>query len=201
MLNVRISIILILLVVTSVQAQQPAKHQGLSTLPHQAPNADAPAAVCSVHIKGRSKGLSKATVACSTGSITAASDDSTALTLFRQGSRGVKWTAVDSCGLEAGVCLLAICGVGGGGLLDLDLAVSGYVDGTEYLLGVVCIAGNTRVNIKVGCARPAQHYQATLQCAPHPEQTGVVCWWQAWQLHTVLSAFAVASHTNTLLYG
>jgi hypothetical protein len=144
---VRISILLIFLAATCVQAQQGLSTPGASAAVASATTAAA--AVCSVHINGSSEGLSKATVACSTGSITAASDNDTALALFRQGSTGVNWTTVDSCGLEAGVCLLAICGVRSGGMLDLDLTVSGYVDGTFYLWGVVCIAGKATVRIKV----------------------------------------------------
>jgi hypothetical protein len=132
------------LAVTCAQAQQTVQHKGLST-----PSATA-AAVCSVNVTGSSAGLSTATISCRKGSIIAASDSDTAIALLRQNSTGVNWTTVDSCGLEGGTCLLAICGVSNGGLLDLNLAVAGYVDQTKYMWGVVCIAGNTRVHIKVG---------------------------------------------------
>lgn len=153
--NVHIDIIFILLAITFVQAQQPDKHQlalqGLSTFPQPPPPSDAPAAtaVCSVHIIGTNKRLSRATVACSAGSITAASDSDTASALLQQGSTGVSWTTVEGCGLESRTCLLAICGVDSDGLLDLDLTVSGYVDVSLYLWGVVCVSGNARVSIKV----------------------------------------------------
>lgn len=91
--------------------------------------------------------MSKSAVVCTQGSIDAASDDPNALALFQAGSSGVNW--IDTlCDMEAETCLLAICGVAGGGVLELQLTVSGYTDATNYLWGVVCIAGNTQASIK-----------------------------------------------------
>jgi hypothetical protein len=98
--------------------------------------------------------MSKSAVVCSKGSIDAASDDPNALALFQAGSSGVSWTNT-LCDMEASTCLLAICGVAGGGVLELQLNVTGYTDATKYLWGVVCIAGSTQANIKV-CALPRQ---------------------------------------------
>lgn len=145
--SVRFCLLIFISAFLLVQAQQVVQHKGLGTSGF-ATAADVPSAtaVCSVHINGSSKGLARATTSCTKGSITAAADNDTALALFQQSSTGVNWTTVDSCGVESGTCLLAICGVSGSGLLDLDLKVSGYVDGTWNLWGVVCIAGNTSQN-------------------------------------------------------
>lgn len=128
---------LCLLLPSSVRAQQPA------------------GAVCSVHIEGSNGSMSKSTVVCSRGSIVAASDDPNAWQLFQMDSSGVNWTD-ELCGLEAQTCLLAICGVSGGGVLELQLNVSGYKDATTNLWGVVCIAGSTQASLKVsaqvGCS-------------------------------------------------
>lgn len=105
-------------------------------------------AVCSVHVEGSNGSMSKSAVVCSRGSITAASDDPNARQLFQMDSSGVNWTDT-LCGLEAKTCLLAICGVSGGGVLELQLNVSGYTDATTYLWGVVCIAGSTQASLKV----------------------------------------------------
>lgn len=112
--------------------------------------APAAAAACAVHIEGNNTGhIVKATVACSGGSITVGADNSTVRSVLQQNSTGVTWRA-DTCGLQNRTCVLAICGVQGGGLLDLHLTVTNYFDSTVYLWGVVCIAGNTRALLKVG---------------------------------------------------
>lgn len=144
-------VVLLISVTVSSTAQKPGLESNRN-VPGSLAADVAAAPVCAVSISGNAEGgLDTATVACSKGSITAAADNESVLALFQADSAGVNWTAdgLGGCGLEGGTCLLAICGISGGGLLGLELKVSGYVGDTETLWGVVCIAGNATVRIKV----------------------------------------------------
>lgn len=50
---------------------------------------------------------------------------------------------------EGGTCQLTICGVQGNRPLDLQLVVVNATGDPEKLWGIVCIAGNSKVVIKV----------------------------------------------------
>lgn len=132
--------VIVLLILSLTSFQQAGTAQQVS------PVAAATAAVCTAAVEGSEKGLAKASLIYSRGNITAYVGDATALELFQGSSKGVSW-ASEPC--KQDYCLLTICGVQGGGLLDLDLMVSGYVDTTESLWGVVCVTGDTKATVRV----------------------------------------------------
>lgn len=104
------------------------------------------AAACAVEMRG-----SKASLSCSRGAITAAAEPSVKRQMQASvGKAAVTWTDGSTCGVEeGGTCQLTICGVQGNRPLDLQLVVVNATGDPEKLWGIVCIAGNSKVVIKV----------------------------------------------------
>jgi hypothetical protein len=113
-----------------------------------------PAAVvtCSVALQGNgTAGPEKASILCHGGSIKAAADNLAVLRTLQSSSKGVAWQD-DNCGIEAGSCMLAICGVNSSGTapVQIKLSVQGVADMTEARWAAVCIAGDTKAVLLVG---------------------------------------------------
>lgn len=127
----------------------------------------APVVTCSVELKGNgTAGPKKASILCSGGSMKAAADDPAVLRTLQSSSKGVAWQS-DNCGMEAGSCMLVICGVNSTSTppVHIKLTVQGVVDTTEQRWAAVCIAGDTNAVLKVG-VRSVNHSKAGISGQP-----------------------------------
>jgi hypothetical protein len=131
----------------------------------------APVVTCSVELKGNgAAGPKKASILCSGGSIKAAADDPAVLRTLQSNSKGVAWQS-NNCGMEAGSCMLVICGVSGTSTepVQVKLTVNEVIDKTEERWAAVCIAGDTKAVLQVGVQGVLMlESQATQNTSPPP---------------------------------
>jgi len=125
---------------------------GSATVDAQGPGT----AACVVEMRG-----SRTSLSCSEGAITASAEASVKRQLQGSAAKAaVTWTDDKACGVEQGACMLSICGVKGNRHLNLQLVVANATGDPAKLWGIVCIAGNTKAVIQVGCQQTCRQLSA-----------------------------------------
>lgn len=129
--------------------------------------AEATAVNCVLDLQGVNNSLSSGWIQCSGGWINAAADAAVIQQLLASNSSGVAWQQ-GSCGLPQNTCMLTICGINSSSSssnisgikqpqIRLQLSIRNFTDDLRRRWGVVCIAGDARVTVKVGQHRLGHH--------------------------------------------